>query len=938
VARPRPGSLALRQLLRRFTDVCNAVEYAHSRGVLHRDLKPGNVIVGRHGETLVVDWGLAKPFGKHDPGHGGGERALTPSPSGSNAETLPGSALGTPGYMSPEQAAGDLEALGPRSDVYSLGATLYCLLAGTPPLADSDVDAVLRAVRRGDFPPPRARAPGVDRALEAVCLKAMALAPGDRYGSPRALAEDVERWAADEPVSAYREPWPARLGRWARRHRPAVAAAAALLVTALIALGASNVLIGREKARTERQRRAALANFVEAERQRAAALRQRAAAEAQRDRAGRNLEVARNVVEEMYAQVAAALDDRRGMDAYQRDLLQKALRFYRAFALPQSREPGVRFEAGRAAWRAGDILQRIGQLKEAEAAYAQALDGLDALAAEAPSEPSYRRLLAACHNSLGLLRLATGRAREAEASLRKAIALRERLAADHPGVAEYRGDLARGHHSLGNLERATGRARPAEDDYRRAIALRERLAADDPGVAAYRSGLAQTLNNLGLLLGETGRAREAEPTYRRAVAVWDALEVEHRGSAADRHGQAACLNNLGELYRAAGRFPEAEAAYRRAIAVREALVADHPDRVDFQDYLSGVYNNLGLVLGETGRAHEAEAEHRRALGLRERLAADHPEVTSYRSDLARSLNNLANLYYFRAAGRAGEAEAAYRRAVALRERLAADHPEVPAFRVELADSLADLGVLYRKAGRGGEAEAADRRAVTLFEALVTEHPEQTAYACGLGMALVNLGSVLHDRDQFGEACALFGQAIRTLRAALGREPRRRDARRALCEAYQSRAFALDQWGRTAEALADWDSASGLADDEARDGVRLGRARTLARMGRHARAAAEAAVVPASARNLAVAASVFAVAADAARADERLSMAEREAAAERYVARAVALLDRARRAGALDDPGTLADLTSARDLDALRSRPDFRALMLDLAFPADPFAR
>ena len=121
--RSDPGrrSLELRKLLRRFTDVCNAMDYAHSRGVLHRDIKPGNIIVGKYGETLVVDWGLAKAVGRVDPGADTGERTLIPSSASGSAETLPGSALGTPAYMSPEQAEGDLEHLGPRSDVYSLG-------------------------------------------------------------------------------------------------------------------------------------------------------------------------------------------------------------------------------------------------------------------------------------------------------------------------------------------------------------------------------------------------------------------------------------------------------------------------------------------------------------------------------------------------------------------------------------------------------------------------------------------------------------------------------------------------------------------------------------------------------------------------------------------------------------------------------------------------
>jgi serine/threonine protein kinase len=151
-ADPGRRPLELRKLLRRFLDVCNAIDYAHSRGVIHRDIKPANIILGRHGETLVVDWGLAKAVGRADPTVG--EQTLAPSSSGSS-ETLPGSALGTPAYMSPEQARGDLAALGPRSDVFSLGATLYCLLTGRPPFEQDDVGAILRAVEAGRFAPPR---------------------------------------------------------------------------------------------------------------------------------------------------------------------------------------------------------------------------------------------------------------------------------------------------------------------------------------------------------------------------------------------------------------------------------------------------------------------------------------------------------------------------------------------------------------------------------------------------------------------------------------------------------------------------------------------------------------------------------------------------------------------------------------------------------------
>jgi WD40 repeat protein/serine/threonine protein kinase len=238
--------LELRKLLGRFLDICNAIAYAHSRGVLHRDLKPGNVMLGPFGETLVVDWGLARVTGQATNETGGS--ALQPSISGSTPTEL-GSAVGTPAYMSPEQAGGRHHELGPASDVYGLGATLYHLLAGRPPCTGRDPNEVLDKVQSGVFPRPRQVQASVPPALEAICLRAMALRPADRYASARALADDVDRWMADERVEAYREPLHERLGRWTRRHRTATGSMAAAALALLLAAAVAIPVINDEKDR-----------------------------------------------------------------------------------------------------------------------------------------------------------------------------------------------------------------------------------------------------------------------------------------------------------------------------------------------------------------------------------------------------------------------------------------------------------------------------------------------------------------------------------------------------------------------------------------------------------------------------------------------------------------------------------------------------------------
>ena len=347
--------LDLRKLLRRFLDVCNAIDYAHSRGVLHRDIKPGNIILGKHGETLVVDWGLAKATGKGD--ESAGERAMMPMSASGSAETLPGSAMGTPAYMSPEQARGEIDQLGPRSDVYSLGATLYYLLVGKPPFESEDLHSLILAVRKGEFPPPRQLDPRIDKALEAVCLKAMALEPELRYASARALADDVERWMADDPVTALEEGWTRRLARWSRRHRSTTrAAAAALVVVATVATLAA-LAIGREQAQT----RAAL----QAEK------RARQSESKARGLAQEQSQLALDAIREYNTGVSREfLLQQPEMETLRKSLLQAPIRFYRRLAQNIEdngiTDPNARARLGQAQLDLGEIINQIGTVEDSD--------------------------------------------------------------------------------------------------------------------------------------------------------------------------------------------------------------------------------------------------------------------------------------------------------------------------------------------------------------------------------------------------------------------------------------------------------------------------------------------------------------------------------------------------------------------------------------------
>jgi serine/threonine protein kinase/Tfp pilus assembly protein PilF len=907
------------RLLAIFEAVCQAVGYAHAHRVIHRDLKPANVMVGAFGEVQVMDWGLAKVLGEETPATVEAlateqTRAWTqfsPTPK-TGSHTQAGSLVGTPAYIPPEQALGEIEKVNERTDVFGLGALLAVILTGKPPYVGESAESVRVQAVRGKLEDCFARldASGAEPELVALCKQCLAFEPADRLADAGAVAQAVAelRAAADERarraeldrVKAEGDKVAAELQAAEQRKRRRVQFVLASAVGLLLVSGG-----GIAAWLAVRAMGAEAFARQEANRAEEARSRTRAALD----------EVSSEAIETLLAQQRELTDRHKAF-------LRRTLELYADFTEQPDDDPAKRAEVAGAHLRMGKLRTTLGELTEARRAYDRAIELLTALAEEDPDRPAYRADLANVTDNLGQVFYRQADRAQAESCIRRATELFEALCRDYPEVTAYQNSQANSHVNLANCLADRREAKGAEAGYRRAIQLFESLLPADAAEGATQARLANARYNLALLLNEVGRDAESEEEYRRAIALNERLVKDFPQSHEYVRRLSSCLINLSEVLANRKAWDEAEAVHRRGLAIQEQLARDYPAIPEYRKYLGRTLASLGSLLEDRGKYDEARTMLHRSVEVRQLLARQYPKSPDYWRDLGSIYNNFA--FFELQRGKPANAEAGFRRALSVQEPLVREHPTIPEYRQELGNSYGNIGSVLLERKAFAEAEEAFRSELEQDEALLAQFPDDPEYLLRKGAGEGNVAMTLSAQGKKKEALGWFGRSLEHLKAALARmkqpPPRGQEW---LVNTTERRAATFQEMGSFVDALADWDEVLKLAPPEQRAGFRLRRALCLAQGGMPERAAAEAEALTAErgapAERLLWAARVYARAAESAGLSRR----------QEYATRCLDLLRRAEETGQFDTQEKITSLKEDPHLASVQSRPDFRGWLADV---------
>jgi eukaryotic-like serine/threonine-protein kinase len=659
-----------------------ALDYAHRMGIVHRDIKPANLLVDVRGTLWITDFGLARM-------------------QADNGLTLTGDVIGTLRYMSPEQAMARRGIVDHRTDIYSLGVTLYELLALRPALSGHDRQELLRRLTLEEPSSLRRLNAEIPADLETVILKSMNKEPESRFATAQELADDLRRFLDFKPIRARRPTHWDRLVKWTRRHTALVAGTLALLMLSVMALTVSTLMIWREQART-------LTAF-------------RAEANLRRQ--------ARKAVDEMYGQVAEQLlTQKPDIELVRRDFFEKALVHYRDFASGPDTDPLTRHEAAKALQRIGDIERKLGRYPEAGIAYRQAIALMEELVTRRSAGPTCRDDLAACYECLGFTLSDTGRLLEAEPAFRRGVALAEGLATDLPGEPRHRCTVVRLYNNLGTLLAKLGRLSELEFTSRRARAIAAKLVEDHPQEPGFRHSLSGCLSNVGEVLHELGRRNEAERAAREALELDEKLATDFPGNPAYRFALAKDQHCLAERLRARGETRNAEESLHKALVIAEKLAKDLPQVFWYTTFLGEASASLGLLLKTEGRLEEAAQTLRSSLTIAEKMAANLTSHAEMSPHVAYLDANLGALLWEK--GDRAESRKHFLRARELWERTSESSSDAVASNSDLARLLADCPDIQLRD---------PRRAVSLARRLVVQRPESLFALSTLVLACYRAG-------------------------------------------------------------------------------------------------------------------------------------------------------------------------------------------------------
>jgi serine/threonine-protein kinase len=676
-----------------------ALEFAHAQGILHRDVKPANLLLDRRGVLWVTDFGLARL-----PGDGG--------------VTLTGDVLGTLRYMSPEQALARRGLIDRRTDIYSLGATLYELLTLHPAVAGADRQDILRKMIEEEPVPVRRLNPSVPVDLATVVTKAICKDPERRYDSAQHFADDLRRFLDGRPIAARRTGPVRKAWRWCRR-RPLPAGLAAALVVALVSGFVGVTLSWREAVRKRDQlavaQKESLAALARESRANLALTTANAQESAARKLAQRRFDLAREAVEQYYTGASQEVLLRQPqMRGLRKRLLGTALAFYQRLQATSEGgpdDPKTQAELAAVYGRVGRIAVEIGSRQDGLEALERARAILERLVALDPRAAGPRRDLASCVEFIGRLQVYTsGREADGRRSLERALALYESLAAEHPRSAD---DLFAVANVSGEIGYERGRSGQTAEGLRsldRERQILDGLVRDHPDRALYRNQLALTYGQIGRIEANAGRTDEALDAHREASAHFERLMAEGSTDGLVRRRLGQAETDTARILTDAGRPEEAVPHLERALAILEPLAAESPAVASYQRAVAECYDVLGAGHARAGRHGDALRALGRARAPLEQLVADHPNFIAYQADLAE--NQLWTGFVYRRSGKTTGALGELRRASELLARLPAGSDSAYA----LARVEAEIAALADPGGRGPQSEraaAALRRAVRL---------------------------------------------------------------------------------------------------------------------------------------------------------------------------------------------------------------------------------